>query len=140
LLNFAGRNEMVRLQLPLVEFAPIRAPLRMLQLKPKRLFADPSTPKVPFFIGGQSMGALIASHAVIEHQDWFQGLVLCSPAMDVDKGIVLKIQSLLGAPLEALAPWARLVPAVRVEDMSECEQVCLATQRAGWCCPDHTQD
>lgn len=75
------------------------------------------------------MGALVASHAAVKHQDWFHGLLLCSPAMDVDKSILLRIQSLMGAPMEALAPWARLVPAVRVEDMSEDEQVCSRAPR-----------
>jgi alpha-beta hydrolase superfamily lysophospholipase len=69
------------------------------------------------------MGGLVAAHVARKHQDWFHGLILASPAIDVDKGIVLKIQSLLGGPLEALMPWARMVPAVKVEDMSESEEV-----------------
>ena len=69
------------------------------------------------------MGALVACYAARAHQDWFNGLIITSPAMDVDKNLTLKIQSLFGAPLEALAPWARLVPAVVVDDLSESEEV-----------------
>lgn len=71
------------------------------------------------------MGALVAAYAARAHQDWFNGLILTSPAMNVDKNLTLKIQSLFGAPLEAIAPWARLVPAVKVEELSESAEVCF---------------
>lgn len=77
------------------------------------------------------MGALVACYAARAHQDWFNGLIITSPAMDVDKNLTLKIQSLFGAPLEALAPWARLVPAVVVDDLSESEEVCDLSAATG---------
>lgn len=70
------------------------------------------------------MGGLVSCYAALQNQDWFNGLLITSPAMDVDKNLVLKIQSLLGGPMEAIAPKARIVPAVKVEDMSESEEVC----------------
>jgi pimeloyl-ACP methyl ester carboxylesterase len=72
------------------------------------------------------MGGLVASYVALKHQNWFNGLLLISPAVDVDKNLTLKFQSMLGGPLEALAPWARLIPAVKIEDMSECAEVCSA--------------
>jgi hypothetical protein len=51
----------------------------------------------------------------------------------VDKNLTLKVQSVLGAPLEALAPWARLVPAVKGEHMSECEEVRFRSYRSVVC-------
>ena len=71
------------------------------------------------------MGALVAGYAARAHQDWFNGLIMTSPAVDVDKNLTLKIQSLFGAPLQAIAPWARLVPAVQVDCLSESEEVCV---------------
>ena len=75
------------------------------------------------FIAGSSMGALFAAHACLAQQSWFSGLLLWSPSIDVDKTPVMHVQSLLGGPLEALVPWARIVEAVRVNDMSEDPQV-----------------
>lgn len=77
------------------------------------------------FVAGSSMGALFAALACVEEQSYFSGLLLWSPAIDVDKTPMLHIQSMLGAPLEAIMPRARIVAAVRVEDMSEDEQVPL---------------
>eukprot|EP00892_Ulva_mutabilis_P006370 jgi/Ulvmu1/4104/UM019_0083.1 len=78
---------------------------------------------LPLFIAGSSMGALFAAHACLAQQSWFAGLLLWSPSLDVDMTAVMRVQSLLGGPLEAIAPWARIVEAVRVEDMSEDPQV-----------------
>ena len=76
---------------------------------------------MPSFLGGQSLGGLIASTAATRFAETTQiaGLVLASPAMDVEKGPILKVQAALAPALAAAMPWARLVPAVRTEDMSE---------------------
>lgn len=79
---------------------------------------------MPLFIAGSSMGALFAAFACLEEQSWFSGLLLWSPGLDVEKTPVLQLQSMLGGPLEALMPRARVVAAVRVEDMSEDPQAC----------------
>ena len=71
------------------------------------------------FIGGQSLGGLIASTAALQLQSSCAGLVLTSPAMDVDKNLILHVQSALAGPLSAAMPWARIVPAVKTEHLSE---------------------
>lgn len=86
--------------------------------------AESAGDPLPLFIAGSSMGALFAALACLEEQSWFSGLLLWSPSLDVDKTPMLHVQSLLGGPLEALMPQARIVAAVRVEDMSEDPQAC----------------
>jgi alpha-beta hydrolase superfamily lysophospholipase len=79
--------------------------------------------RLPTFMGGSSLGGLICAYAALELQDSLNGLLLFSPAMDVDLTPVMRIQSFLGPVLDFLAPQSRMVAAVRVEDMSEDEQV-----------------
>lgn len=78
---------------------------------------------LPLFIAGSSMGALFAAFACLEKQTWFAGLMLWSPGLDVEKTPMMHVQSLLGGPLEAIMPQARIVAAVRIEDLSEDPQV-----------------
>ncbi|EFJ44964.1 hypothetical protein VOLCADRAFT_106192 [Volvox carteri f. nagariensis] len=73
----------------------------------------------PVFIGGNSLGGLVASYAALERPEAFKGLILQSPAVDVEWTPVLRIQAALGNILAALLPRAKLVPAVRPEDMSQ---------------------
>lgn len=102
-----------------------------------RCCADNYGESVPLFIAGSSMGALFAAIACLEEQSWFSGLLLWSPALDVEKTPVLQLQSMLGGPLEAIMPRARIVAAVRVEDMSDDPQArhqhnpCLQTLSRG---------
>lgn len=69
------------------------------------------------------MGALVAASAVAKRNATAAGLILFSPAMDVDKGPILMVQAALAGPLAAAMPWVRAVPAVRVEDLSEDPEV-----------------
>lgn len=92
----------------------------------------------PLFLGGHSMGGLVATLAAAA---WcgggggganqlpplpptqaarppLAGLVLSSAAVDVEWTPVLRLQAPLGGLLAAVAPRARLVPAVRPQDMS----------------------
>ncbi|GIL65895.1 hypothetical protein Vafri_19531, partial [Volvox africanus] len=73
----------------------------------------------PLFVGGNSLGGLIASYVVLERPDSFAGLIMQSPAIDVEWTPVLKVQAALGNLLAAIVPRAKLVPAVRPEDMSQ---------------------
>ena len=79
--------------------------------------------KVPVFLGGQSMGGLVAASAVAQKNATAAGLVLFSPLMDVEKGPILMVQAALAGPLAAAMPWVRVVPAVRIEDLSEDPEV-----------------
>ena len=50
----------------------------------------PGAAPPPFFVGGHSLGGLIASLAAHRDQSRWAGLMLCSPALDVEMGPVLK--------------------------------------------------
>lgn len=78
----------------------------------------PGAAPPPFFVGGHSLGGLIASLAAHRDQSRWAGLMLCSPALDVEMGPVLKIQAALGGVLAAVVPKARIVPAVDPKDMN----------------------
>ena len=69
-------------------------------------------PSLPFFIGGHSLGGLIATITCLRDQSRWKGLLISDPALDVEWTPVLKIQAALGNILAALIPKARLVPAV----------------------------
>lgn len=71
-----------------------------------------------FFIGGHSLGGLVAALGCHRDQRRWAGLLVCSPAMDVEMGLVLKIQAALGGLLAAVVPRARIVPAVDPKDMN----------------------
>jgi acylglycerol lipase len=86
------------------------------------------------FLGGQSLGGLVAASAVVREPQHFAGLLLFSPAIDVEMNLVLRVQSLFAGPLAAMMPWARIVTAVRTEDMSDDPAVstCMHVDRV--CC------
>ena len=81
----------------------------------------------PVFIGGHSLGGLVAALTAAGHASpsaaaggagpW-AGLVLSSPALDVEWSPMLRVQAAVGGLLAAVVPRARIVPAVRPEDMS----------------------
>ncbi|KXZ55182.1 hypothetical protein GPECTOR_3g328 [Gonium pectorale] len=71
----------------------------------------------PLFMAGNSLGGLVASYVVLAQPQLFAGLILQSPALDVEWTPVLV--AMVGNLLSALVPGAKLVPAVRPEDMSQ---------------------
>ncbi|KAG2448537.1 hypothetical protein HYH02_006428 [Chlamydomonas schloesseri] len=73
----------------------------------------------PLFMAGNSLGGLVASHMVLRRPDAFAGLLMQSPAIDVEWTPVLRFQAAVGNVLAAMVPRAHLVPAVRPEDMSQ---------------------
>jgi acylglycerol lipase len=75
------------------------------------------TSHVPLYIGGHSMGGLVAAH-LVKSEDRAKGLVLHSPALDVEWTLVLRAQAPIGNLMAQLMPKLRAVPAVRPEDLS----------------------
>lgn len=99
--------------------------------------APPAPAGTPLFLGGHSMGGLVAALAAAAWQGGdgrngsslvlppppaprppLAGLVLSSAAVDVEWTPILRIQAPLGGLMAAVMPRARIVPAVRPEDMS----------------------
>jgi len=83
----------------------------------KYIEKDYRSPKVVLI--GQSMGALIAVQAVRRLGSYhIGGIVLTSPALGVDMNLELKVQKAFAPMIDKLMPKARIVDAVRPEDMS----------------------
>lgn len=78
---------------------------------------------MPMFVGGHSMGGLVASHVLLKEQDIWSGLILTSAAIDVHWNPILRFQAAVGNILAALVPKAQLVPAVLPEHMSQDPEV-----------------
>lgn len=72
----------------------------------------------PMFMAGHSMGGLVATLSVLRTQNLWSGLVLHSALVDVEWTLSLRLQSKIGALLALAMPRARVVPAVRPEDMN----------------------
>ena len=76
------------------------------------------------FICGQSMGANLAAHLALRLAEAstpvaeLSGLFFSSPMFGVDMDITLKVQDFFGSVLDKVVPKAKLVDAVRAEDMS----------------------
>ena len=68
--------------------------------------------RVPMFIGGHSLGGLVAAITCLRDQSRWNGLLLSDPALDVEWTPMLRIQAALGNLLAAVVPKARIVPAV----------------------------
>jgi acylglycerol lipase len=60
-------------------------------------------PGKPLFLLGHSMGGLIASYTLLDHQAAFRGAIISAPAIKVGEGIS-KSTILLGKVMSALAP------------------------------------
>lgn len=103
----------------LVEDSMLYLDLVQAQMKEKGL-------AVPLFMGGNSLGGLVASYTIIRRPEAFAGLIMQSPAIDVEWTPVLKVQAAVGNILAAVVPKAKLVPAVRPEDMSQDPEVVAA--------------
>eukprot|EP00887_Chlorella_sp_A99_P002468 scaffold10.g2468.t1 len=78
----------------------------------------PGAPDLPYFVGGHSLGGLVATALALRDQSRWAGLLVLSPAMDMEWTLSLKLQAAVGNLLAALVPRARIVPAVRPEDMN----------------------
>ena len=76
-------------------------------------------PPPPLILMGQSMGGLIAVMTALHlGNDDVSGLILASPALGVDMNVVLRVQKLFAPIINALAPRAKIVDAVRPVDLS----------------------
>jgi len=72
---------------------------------------------------GHSLGALIAALAACElPQDQIAGLILSAPATGVEMDVVMRVQKALGPILDCVAPRAKIVDAVRIEDLTRDEK------------------
>ena len=93
-----------------------------------------AAPGAPLFVGGHSMGGLVATLTAVAWPGPFPdapalaGLILCSAAVNIEWTPILRIQAPLGGLLAALAPRARIVPAVNPEHMSSDPEL------VGWGC------
>ncbi|GAX72847.1 hypothetical protein CEUSTIGMA_g302.t1 [Chlamydomonas eustigma] len=75
---------------------------------------------IPLLVGGQSLGGLLALHLLLKRQKDFSGLILHSAALDVEWTPVLRwCQASIGDCLAGMCPYAKMVPAVRPQDMCE---------------------
>lgn len=86
--------------------------LAKLGLFPRLSTGPGDDPFPPLVIMGISFGALVGLHTVLSGRHKVAAAVLASPAVAVDLTLVLRLQLLLSAPLERLAPTAKLVPGV----------------------------
>ena len=76
------------------------------------------------YLCGQSMGANLAAHLALRLAAAdipVAGLFFSSPMFGVDMDLVLKVQNFFGGVLDKVVPKAKLVDAVRPEDMSRDE-------------------
>lgn len=76
-------------------------------------------PKPPMFIGGHSLGGLVAALTCLQLPNQFAGLLLCSPAVDVEWTPVLRMQAAVGNLLASVVPKARIVPAVDPKNLNK---------------------
>mmetsp|Transcript_28454 Transcript_28454/g.45846 ORF Transcript_28454/g.45846 Transcript_28454/m.45846 type:complete len:301 (+) Transcript_28454:3292-4194(+) len=79
-------------------------------------------PTLPYFLWGQSFGGLVAASLGVHLAGFFDGIILTSPAININMTPVLRFQAKFGQLLSKLAPDARLVPAVRAKDLSKDEK------------------
>lgn len=74
--------------------------------------------QTPMFIGGHSLGGLVASRACLVHQSQWNGLLLSSPLLDVEWTMTLRIQAAFSSMLAATVPKLRMVPKVVAAHMN----------------------
>jgi acylglycerol lipase len=79
----------------------------------------PNRKSIPIFLGGHSLGGLVAAMAVLRNQSAYAGLLLSSPAINVEWTPLLRVQAAIGGLLAAMVPKARIVPAVKPEAMNK---------------------
>ncbi|KXZ45342.1 hypothetical protein GPECTOR_56g439 [Gonium pectorale] len=91
----------------------------MAALKQQKQGGSQRRRRPPVFLLGHSMGGLVTALLCLKRQDEVAGLMLHSPALDVEWTPLLRVQAMVGGLLATLVPHARVVPAVRPEDMSQ---------------------
>jgi len=69
------------------------------------------------FLGGQSMGGLVAAHGILKHPARWAGLIIFSGAIGVVWTVVLRVQAALGNLLGGLIPKAQVVPVVEPKNL-----------------------
>mmetsp|Transcript_29262 Transcript_29262/g.63006 ORF Transcript_29262/g.63006 Transcript_29262/m.63006 type:complete len:372 (-) Transcript_29262:896-2011(-) len=73
----------------------------------------------PLVLLGQSMGGLISVNVALKLGSYHVGgIILTSPALGVDMGLELKVQNFFSPLIDKFLPKAKIVDAVRPEDMS----------------------
>ncbi|TMW61634.1 hypothetical protein Poli38472_010697 [Pythium oligandrum] len=77
-----------------------------------------NAPEPPLYFMGISYGCLVGLHTILSGEHPFSGIVLASPALGVEKTLLLTIQGLLSKPLVAAFPHARIVPGVNFEGLT----------------------
>eukprot|EP00887_Chlorella_sp_A99_P003059 scaffold9.g3059.t1 len=83
----------------------------------------------PFFLAGHSLGGLVAATLAQRDQGAWAGLLVCSPAMDIEWTCLVRVQVALASLIAACFPSARIVAAVREEDMTP-DPECIKEYRA----------
>lgn len=81
--------------------------------------AEYSDPPIPMFIGGHSLGGMIAPLVCLRNQALWNGLLLLSPSLDVEWTWILKTQAFFGNMLSSLAPKSRVVPKIKTEHLNK---------------------
>lgn len=79
---------------------------------------NPAVSGLPRFIGGHSLGGLVAITTCLRDQAAWNGLLISGPALDVEWTPVLRVQAAVGSLLAALVPRARIVPATDPVNMN----------------------
>lgn len=74
---------------------------------------------IPMFIGGHSLGGMVAPLTCVLHQEMWSGLLLCSPCMDVEWTPTLRVQAFFGNILASLTPKARIVPKIDLKSLNK---------------------
>ena len=69
-------------------------------------------PSVSYFIGGHSMGGLVAASTSLRNQTRWSGLLISAPALGMEWTPILRVQAAIGNFLSLVVPKARIVPAV----------------------------
>lgn len=81
--------------------------------------AEYNDPPIPMFIGGHSLGGMIAPLVCLKNQALWAGLLLLSPSLDVEWTFVLRTQAFFGNVLSSLAPKFRVVPKIKTEHLNK---------------------
>lgn len=85
-----------------------------------------SYPPLPYFIGGHSMGGLVATLTCLRNQSRWAGLLISAPALDMEWTPALRAQALISNLLTRLIPKARIVSAIDPADLNRDPQKCQA--------------